>query len=105
MANEQHWTGQAIFNNTDERDRYVEVLRDFIDAREHVLPIERPGYAAGIEKRANIHMDPDQGPGFVWSCQIPDSADPLYMEAQLFVANEILANAVDGNQSTGSLPT
>jgi hypothetical protein len=101
----QHWTGSAVFTSVTERDRYGDEMQDFIDAKQDVVPYEAPGWAPGVERLAQLHLDETTtGPGIHWSCLLPAETDPevnpLYNEAMQFADAAVIAHAVDGTQGS-----
>jgi hypothetical protein len=101
----QHWTGEAVFSSVAERDRYGDVMQDFIDSKQDVVPYEAQNWAPGVERLAQLHFDETTtGPGIRWSCLLPnDVSNPLYQESMIFAADSVIAFAVDGNTGSSSI--
>lgn len=102
---DQHWFGQAVYNNVTNRDNAAALLRDYAEATEGVMNHASGNYAAGVQVFANLHFDEEtSGPGVEWSFRVTDSETRMN-PAALWAADHILSapGFVDGNQGNGSL--
>jgi len=72
MANLWHWKGRQIFDTVEDRDRAVNLLADFVDARRGVIPRVDATWGNGIETHDPMQGEAMSGPGLTWSCEVPD---------------------------------